>query len=333
MKFYKFTSLLILFFCAKNIFAQDPVFSQFYNAPLQLNPAFAGNAYAPFIAANYRIQAPSFVTGSAAYSTYQVSYDQFLDGLNSGIGLSFMSDDQGGGIYKTTYANAYYSYKVNITEQISAKIGVGAGLIQSSIDWNRLIFPDQIDGATGNVLTSAEERPTNLTNSKIDLQTGILVYGPSFYLGLTAKHLASPNQSFLKSSNSNVNLGLPLLINFHAGYDFIIEKESRYKPATFITPSILYVKQSDFAQIMLGAYGGLGPLYAGLWYRHANTNSDAVITMIGYRQEYFKIGYSYDYTVSGLAGKTGGTHEISLTINFDPNPNRIDFNDCFKMFR
>ncbi len=333
MKIHKFTILIILLWGAGNLFAQDPIFSQFYASPLQLNPAFAGNAYAPFIAANYRIQAPSFVSGSAAYSTYQVSYDQFLDGLNSGIGISFMSDDQAGGIYKTTYANAYYSYKVNITEQISSKIGIQVGLIQPSIDWNRLTFPDQIDGGTGNINPSAEDRPTNLTNSKLDISSGILVYGPSFYVGVTAKHLSSPNQSFIKSNNPNVNVGLPLLINFHAGYDITIEKETRYRPATFITPSILYARQSDFAQIVVGAYGGIGPLYLGTWYRHANANPDAVIAMVGYRQEYFKIGYSYDYTISGLGGKTGGTHEISLTINFDPNPQRVDINDCFKIFR
>ena len=77
--FLFFTPIYIFSLLCVKTYAQDPIYSQFYAAPLQLNPAFAGNAYAPFIAANYRSQFASFNNG-AAYSTYSVSYDQFLKG-------------------------------------------------------------------------------------------------------------------------------------------------------------------------------------------------------------------------------------------------------------
>ena len=50
----------------------------------------------------------------------------------------------------------------------------------------------------------------------------------------------------------------------------------------------------------------------GVWYRNGLENSDAFIFMLGFQQETYKIGYSYDITVSKLANNTAGSHEISL---------------------
>jgi hypothetical protein len=38
--------------------------------------------------------------------------------------------------------------------------------------------------------------------------------------------------------------------------------------------------------------------------------------MAGYRIDQFNIGYSYDVTISNLAGMTQGAHEISLIFKF-----------------
>lgn len=64
--------LLSIFFSINEVKAQDPVFTQFYAAPLQLNPAFAGNTYAPFITVNYRNQWSGF-NSFKTYVTYAAS--------------------------------------------------------------------------------------------------------------------------------------------------------------------------------------------------------------------------------------------------------------------
>ncbi len=319
------------------LFAQDPIFSQFYAAPLQLNPAFAGTAQAPFIAANYRMQYPSFLSG-AAYSTFAVSYDQALNRSNSSIGLSVMTDDAGQGIFKKTYASAIYSYKVTIRDDIQAKIGVEAGLIQSNLNWDKLVFFDQLDPITGGLnpdgtpRPTSELRPTELNKTLFDLSTGFLLNAKNFYVGLSAKHLATPNEGFL-GANQNLRVGLPIRWSLHGGYEITLKEGNRRHPKVFVTPSVLVVKQSDFAQVVVGAYAGFGPLFSGLWYRQTPTNPDAVILTLGFKQEAFKVGYSYDFSISPLAGKTGGSHELSLTINLDPNPRKYDYNDCYQMFR
>ena len=318
--------------------AQDPVFSQFYASPLQLNPAFAGSAMAPFIALNYRMQYPGFNNG-AAYSTFAASFDQHLKGLNSGIGLSLMTDDAGQGILKKTYASGHYSYKVDINKKISARMGIEAGFIQSNLDWDKLVFPDQLDPITGSqnpdgsIRPSAEMRPAKTNNTLFDISTGFLVYGAGFHGGIVAKHLATPNEGFL-NANQNLKIGLPVRLTAHGGYEFILKKATRYSPANFIAPTVMFVKQGDFGQMMVGTYAGLGPIIVGAWYRHAKSNPESAILMMGFKQDYFKVGYSFDYTIGSLAGRTAGSHEISLTINLDPRAGkRVDINDCFQIFR
>lgn len=318
------------------VFAQDPVFSQFFASPLQLNPAFAGNAFAPFIALNYRMQYPAFNGSGAAYSTFAASYDQHLSGLNSGIGFSIMADDAGQGIYKKTYTNIDYSYKVSINQHLTTRLGVEVGFIQSNLDWSKLVFPDQIGDLTN---PDAPLRPTGeipiAENSRtiFDMSMGAVIYGSGFHAGFTAKHLATPNEGFI-NANQNLRIGLPTRWTIHGGYEIVLKKATRYSPANYITPLLMHVRQGDFNQTVAGASGGFGYITAGLMYRHSGSSPESIITMVGFKQDYFKIGYSYDYSIGSLFGRTSGSHEISVTINLDPYAGKkIDINDCFKIFR
>ncbi|MCB0582839.1 MAG: type IX secretion system membrane protein PorP/SprF, partial [Phaeodactylibacter sp.] len=74
---------------------QDPIYSQFFAAPLQVNPAFAGTTLSPRVTANYRNEWAAYEGG---YETYSVAYEQSIESLNSGIGLMVLGDDAGNGI-------------------------------------------------------------------------------------------------------------------------------------------------------------------------------------------------------------------------------------------
>ncbi|MEZ4982401.1 MAG: type IX secretion system membrane protein PorP/SprF [Saprospiraceae bacterium] len=328
-------SLIIL--GSSEILAQDPVFSQFYAAPLQLNPAFAGNSLAPRISLNYRNQWPSLTGG---YVTYAASYEQLFEPLNSGLGLMVQADDAGDGTYKSTNFGLSYAYRLNFGEGYFTKIGVEVGGNQISLDWNRLVFADQIDpisGPTGN--NSTEVRPDDLNKTYLDISAGLLFYSPKFYFGASGKHLNTPDESLL-GTNDQLTSGLPIRWTVHAGSQISLVEGGRNSNPIFIAPNAAYIKQGDFGQIDAGAYVGFGMFFAGAWYRYAFTNGDAVIGSVGIQKDIFKIGYSMDFTVSDLAAQgTGGAHEISLVLNFENSEsfqrkrraNR--YNDCFQIFR
>ncbi len=341
----------VLFFTAVFLFsgflplkAQDPIFSQFYSAPLQLNPAFAGNTYMPRITMNYRNQWASILP--KAFVTYAVSYEQFFEEMNSGIGLMLQSDAAGNGLYKTNKFSAVYGYRLQVSDDFFIKFGVEGAVTQSSLDWDRLLFPDQIDPINGTTNPSGspylteEERPENLNTTYFDVSAGALVVNRYFYAGFSVKHLNSPNESFLKI-NDNLNVGLPLRMSLHGGAQITLTEGNNRKMPAFISPNVMLVKQGDFGQINAGAYGGFGVVFAGAWYRHAWTMPDAAIFLVGFHQGIYKIGYSYDMTISSQLGnsRTGGTHEISLMLNFDNSEaakrrkRASRYNDCLNMFR
>jgi type IX secretion system PorP/SprF family membrane protein len=335
--------LLTLFVCQwLTVQAQDPIFSQFYAAPLQINPAFAGNTLAPRITLNYRNQWPSF---NNAYITYAVSYEQLFERLNSGIGLMVESDNAGDGIYNTTRIGATYAYRLSVSDRFTAKIAAEAGAKQINLDWNRLIFTDQIDPATGPIgpggvpYPTDELRPENTQKTVLDLAAGVLFFTPRFYAGLSGKHLNAPDISLL-DNNDKLNTGLPVRWTLHGGAQIDIQKGDRLHWPVFLSPNAVLIKQGDFGQIDAGAYVGFGPFFAGAWYRHAFENPDAAIGLVGFQKGIFKFGYSFDFTVSELATFSGGgAHEVSLTLNFensDAFKNRRKarrYEDCFQLFR
>ncbi|MFN8713297.1 MAG: type IX secretion system membrane protein PorP/SprF [Bacteroidota bacterium] len=288
--------------------AQDPQFTQFYANPLYLNPAFAGTARCPRICINYRNQWPAI---SGTFVTYSASYDQHIDGIAGGIGLLVTNDRAGKGTLNTTNVSGIYSYQLNLTREFSMKFGIQATYAQKSVDWSKLTFGDMIDPRTGFVY-STNEIPNATTRSNVDISAGMLGYSRRYFFGFSVHHITEPDEGFLGTSK------LPMKYTGHAGA--LIPLGGRYSESS-ISPNILYQRQQDFQQLNLGVYFTKGALVGGLWYR----NQDSFIILLGFQQDLFKFGYSYDVTVSRLTNATAGSHEISFQMQFECKPKKRKF--------
>jgi len=326
--------LLIGLFIYVPSYSQDPIFSQFYAAPLQINPAFTGNTYTPNIALNVRNQWSGWP--GSAYSTYAASVDQFIEPLNIGLGLMISSDNAGDGLFLINNLTAFFSYKVDLGNDWNVKLGVEAGAWQTRVNWDKLVFGDQLDIFDGNngKNPSQEDIPAENGRTVLDISTGLLIYGPVFYGGFSLKHINTPDDVFFASSKEFVT-GLPVRYSVHTGAQIILKEGNKRRMDAFISPNILFERQVDLNQINIGAYGGIGSVFAGTWFRHTFGNADAAIVLVGYRQKGFKIGYSYDFTVSSSLTNplSAGSHELSIGINFDHNRRKVNYNDCFELFR
>jgi type IX secretion system PorP/SprF family membrane protein len=332
-------AFFVLFSMSNLVVAQDPIFSQFYAAPMQTNPAFAGASGGGLISMNYRNQWPAL---NQAYVTYAVSYDQHVEDLNSGFGLFALADDAGRGILRTYRLTGIYSYRVKLSNTFTARLGLEAGFINPALDWNKLVFFDQIDPEFGFVspggtpIPSMEQQPENLSKFVFDTGVGLLLYSRKFYGGVTIKHLNNPDMGFLSNPSTAIERGLPMRIAVHAGGEFPLTDlpASQYgEPTVFFAPSVMYVNQGPFNQWIAGGMLNYYKVYGGAWYRHAGGNPESIIFLMGFRYEQFRIGYSYDLTISRLVGVSGGSHEISFSILFNQMDNRPDLNDCFQIFR
>jgi type IX secretion system PorP/SprF family membrane protein len=335
--------MVLVLMSATALQAQDPIFSQFFAAPLQLNPAFAGTTIAPRFTFNHRNQYPNWPN---AYITYAASFEQEIASLNSGFGIQVMTDAAGDGLYKTNYVSGIYSYKVQLGRETNVRIGLEAGFYQARVDWDRLIFEDQLDNITGEVdalgnpFLTEENRPASLTSTLFDASAGILFYNRNVYGGISMKHINRPNESFL-AINENLFAGRPVRLTIHGGAEFDLGRRNKRGGTAFISPNAMFVKQGDVGQLMVGAYLGTGRIFGGAWFRHNFTLADAAVFSFGVREGIFRIAYSYDVTVSTLAdvpGGSGNTHEISLIINLEDSKtlerkrHSARWNNCFKMF-
>lgn len=330
---------LCLTLLSTTLLAQDPVFSQFYAAPLYTNPALAGISIGPRLNLNYRNQYPGWPN---AYTTIAATVDAPLESFNSGIGLTIVSDDQGDGVYKNNYFNATYAYHARFDNGIAIRMGLTAGAIQTSVDGSRLVFADVIDPIDGpGDITATEEQVANLTRTSLDLGVGFLISAGPAYVGLSMAHLNSPDESLLTVSE-NLAVGRPMRTSVQAGAQIELSSYNNRRQPTFISPNLIYVRQGGFQQLNLGAYAGFGRFFGGAWYRHAFGNADAVIATAGFREGVLRIGYSYDLTVSSLAGVPGGiggTHEVSIAIDLGNSRElqgrryRDRWNDCYGLFR
>ncbi|MCU0325733.1 MAG: PorP/SprF family type IX secretion system membrane protein [Spirosomaceae bacterium] len=270
--------------------AQDPQFSQFYAAPLYINPAFAGSSMAPRLIANYRNQWPSL---DANFVTSAVSADLYFDKVNSGLGLLVVNDTQGFSKLKRTQINLQYSYGFRLSEGTTIKLGVQGGQHFSNVDDYGLIYGyQQISGSTFTPVTT-DPISGNIQRSinYLNFGGGVLLYNEKSWFGFSGHNVNRPNVSMI-----NADSRLPVKYSAHGGVNIPIRTA--------------------------------GAWYRGIPIKQLNSgarNNDALIALIGFRQDAFSIGYSYDITVSNLGFSTGGAHELSIAYQFDafePEPKR-----------
>ncbi|MFZ9504391.1 MAG: PorP/SprF family type IX secretion system membrane protein, partial [Cyclobacteriaceae bacterium] len=177
--------------------SQDPQYSQFYAAPLYLNPAFAGSSQQGRLGLNYRNQWPSI---DANFTTFSAFADFYLEDYNSGFGAIMTRDLANAlGLQNTTFG-LQYAYQLQLTKKISFRPGVQVAVNSRSLNYSKLIFGDQIDPVTGSIRPgTGENLSTGPTVIYPDLSFGGLFYSARGWLGVAGSHLTRPNQSLTGS--------------------------------------------------------------------------------------------------------------------------------------
>jgi type IX secretion system PorP/SprF family membrane protein len=304
-------------FLAGNAHAQHFQFSQFYAAPTYLNPAFTGANVCSRVTLNYRKQWAG-IPGD--FSTYQASYDHYLKAAHSGIGLQLFSDHAGLGGLNTFQASILYAYEARLNKTTMGRGGLSLGTIQRKVDFSSFTFGDQIARNSTQTLEGFAGNGINY----FDVGFGFLVYTSSMWGGFSATHINKPNQSLMNGISP-----LPTEFKLHGGYKFIIEEmetaDKKIPDHHSVTFAFNYKKQNRFNQLDLGVYYTKNLFVIGCWYRgipfykpeKSYANNDAVVFLFGINVGKYKMGYSYDMTVSKLTNVSSrGSHEVSMSYQF-----------------
>lgn len=313
MKSY-FNKILLIFVTCFSLLvkAQDPQFSQFYSASLYLNPAFTGNTDVGRFSGIYRNQWASI---PGAFNSYSFAYDHNLIDLNSGIGLMVTHDKAGSGGLKFTNVAGLYSYSFAINRKLFIKAGMKFSYTFRGLNKSELLFADQIirDGADETIETFSDQGI-----SYFDAGTGALLFSEKFWVGAAFDHLTKPEQSFINNESR-----LPIKSSFHGGYKILIENGYNEEDNSNIMLAFNYKHQLTWNQLDIGAYYNKSAFVFGMWYRgipiiknYSISDNDAFVLLVGVHNNGFKIGYSYDITLSKLGGNSGGSHEVSIVYEY-----------------
>ena len=300
---------IIIFFFTSNVCGQDVSFSQFYANPLYLNPAFAGSVSVPRLSLQYRNQWHAFKN---AYSTYSISYDTPVKLLQGGLGFNVINDVQADGLLNSFQFNLAYSVYVRLSRNYRLYGGIQAGLHTKQLNVNELVFADNLDANFGNHGITAEFF-SDPSFSFFDYSTGIIVFSDRVFYGLALHHLTEPAQTF---SNATETAGkLYRKYSAHFGARMPVYRHGHLRKKFDISPQVVLQKQADFFQANYGLFATKFGITGGAWFRqNFGLRYDAIILLVGFVKSNIQITYSYDLTVSGLWGNSGGTSEVSVSF-------------------
>jgi type IX secretion system PorP/SprF family membrane protein len=191
--------------------AQDPVYSQPYLAPINLNPAATGAGdYDLRVSAIYRRQ---WWTIPSQMNYMAFSVDKFIPTINSGIGLLATKSNEG--YLKKTGIYASYAYTICAGSASVADNGgspkwfwsggLQFGLAQTRIDYSKLVFADELDirGVIPGSISSADPA---VNSGKLfpDFAAGMffnynLTENRRLLAGFSAHHINRPDESLTAS--------------------------------------------------------------------------------------------------------------------------------------
>jgi type IX secretion system PorP/SprF family membrane protein len=309
------------------IYAQDMDYSQHYNNPTYYNPAYVGLTMGLKTRLNYRKQWTGL---SGDYHTYNFSADMAERSLPGAGGIGIIANQSlaGSGVLKTTIFGIIPSVRIPISSQSIVQLGAMASWVNQQLNWDNLVFSDQLDPRWGNISPTNFDGPAHEKVSYPDFAIGGIFQFETLTdlqgnIGFAVNHITSPNQSFF-----NIDAKLPQRLVYHM--DFVIDigehggfysKRQGFK----LNPGFMFQSQASMSQYTLGMNFYMMHVYLGLWYKNQKLAYDkfsTITSMIGINVPFnddwrMKLMYSYEINVNSDDSFTGPSHEISLIFEFD----------------
>lgn len=226
-----------------------------------------------------------------APSSQALNASSYVQDLFGGVGVNLLYDRLGYESFMT--ARAFYAFPVQVGVLSSVTFGLGAGIVNRSIDGTNLRYDDMND-PNGFYIRESFLRP--------DFNFGAEYVDPNLTVGFAATHLYRS----VKGSQSDY---APRHYYLYAKYLF----EDVF-PDVDLQPYLLFKSSWFLTQFDINAMAYYDDM---LWGGFSYRLGDAVSAMVGYFiTPEIRVGYAYDYAVGTSRGYNGGSHEIMLSTSF-----------------
>ena len=213
--------------------------------------------------------------------------------------------DQYGAFRKMAFSGTY-AIHIPMTKKINLSFGVKAGLSNNTFFANQaqvlnVIAPGQnpyVDATYDNFIQNQSNKYL------MDIGAGLYMYSNKFFLGLAAEQLT---RDLVEFGQGTANFNPQVHFNLIGGYKIPVGDNLTVTPGfllKYMNPSPVSIDGN--IQLEYKKW-----LWLTVGYRH----TDAMLIMAGMNvSERFKIGYSYDYSLSRFNNFSSGGHELTLGL-------------------
>ena len=308
---------------------QLPQYTQFQKNPYLVNPAATGahdmfnmslggrlqwvglsNApsttylYLSTPASKFRSAFMNRTYGKVTRNNKSVKHPKMrIGGLVHGFGGQLLVDQFGA--FRTLKFAGSYAVHLPINRTYTMSFGTNAGLSSHTFLSDKA---QVLSTLTGTGVNDAVYNAQVNTGAQyvMDIDAGMYFYGNGFYAGFAAMNLT---KDLVRFGNLNTNFSPVMHFFGSVGYKFMVNTRMD------VTPGLL-VKYVGNAPISVEANVLMDfreVFWTGITYRHL----DAVAFLAGTTiNEKFRIGYSFDLSISRLIKYNSGGHELFLSYVF-----------------
>lgn len=301
MKHKKYIALLsVLLLLAAGFFhpargQQDPMYTQYMDNLLVVNPGYAGTQGDANLLVVARNQWVSF---DGAPRTRTLSFNTPLKGDKVGLGFSVMTDRIGPLKQTGLYFDYSYSLETGFDYKLSFGLKGGVSFYRAALTELSTVDPDPI-----------YERDI-YKNFLPNFGVGAFLYSEDTYFGLSAPKLIENTISRDDYQTEYVNKE-EIHLYFIAGKEFQLNENMQIKTHSMLR----IVKDAPISFDITALFGLKEKFWFGGMLRFGD--SYGFLGQVKPTQDIL-IGYSYDLNFSGLNAFNNGTHEIMLNykLNF-----------------
>lgn len=293
--------LVILLAALRSFGQQDPMFTQYMNNPVLINPAYAGSLGNLNFNGIFRKQWVGFewqpTTTSLSFTSPFLNY-------KVGLGATLVNDDLGPLTQTGIYLDYAYHLDMNNNSKLSLGLKMGFNYYQKDL---RNLITDEYDTWVSLSPVTSKFLP--------NVGIGAYYYTERYYVGVSIPKLL--RNSLTDNENTYEILGKEERHYFFTGGAIL-----DISPILKFKPTIMFrmVNGSPFSLDISGTIIALDQIWFGLMYRY----NDAVAFLARYKMsEGLQIGYSYDLNNSRLKSYNNGTHEIFFSYTIKQRGRRI----------
>ncbi len=328
-----FSGCMIMMISA-GIQAQDRYFTQFYAAPLDVNPALTGAIDGSYrVSLIYHDQWRGILENP--YQTYGAFGDlRFAMGRKSddyaGAGIEVVSDRNGVFNFNTNQITLSAAYHKFLDAQTAQYLSAGfyLGIVQHSLNYEDLVFDDQFNGLDQFSYATREDLPENNfahadfglgINYALDASDNLGVSG-----GLAVAHILSPSVSFFRRTDGgekSPDVKLLPKLTAYANLDIGLNSSVRLLPrfAYFSQGKATMLHAGSTVRFIMSKYNS-NALHLGAGVRFAKEleqlKPSSLMALTGIELGNFLLGFSYEYSIDDLSSDRLGQGILEFSLTF-----------------